>query len=262
MKYVILYSYFETQNSINNLLYFVKNGVNKNDENVFYVFVINSNVCKVNIPEYSNIKIIKRNNIGRDFGGWSSGLKYVIDNFSKDYFDKYIFINDTVIGPFLPRYLTNSTKNYLNYQWYYLFCNLLNDKTKLSGLTINYKPMGHENYSKHVQSMMFCTDNIGLNLLISNKILMENENIYESEAKKSKFNYIVKYEIGMSKVILDNGYNISALALSENKKHKIEDVWYNSNIYFKDNVNPLETIFYKNNRFKTNIYNVYMKYFF
>ena len=244
MKYLILYSYYETSNSIFNLNFFIKNALSKNT-GVNFIFLINSNKCSVNIPTNFNVKIIKRNNSGLDFGAWSDGLKQVDIN---DY-DNFIFINDTVIGPFLPRYIKND--------WYVLFCNLLDSRTKLSGLTINYKPFNDTKLSKHVQSMMFCTDKVGLTTLISKKIFLDTK--YNS---LNKLDYIINYEIGMSKIILESGYQITALALSENKKHNIIDVWFFLNKYFNMNINPLETIFYKNNRIKTPIYNLYISHFF
>lgn len=244
MKYLIIYSYFETNNSKFNLNYFIKNALS-NNVNVYFIFLINSIDYSINFPNYNNIKIIKRNNFGLDFGAWSDGLKEVnINNY-----DKFIFINDTVIGPFLPRYNKND--------WYVLFCNLLDSKIKLSGLTINYKPFNDIKLSKHVQSMMFCTDKIGLDILIKKKIFFDNK--YHL---LNKTDFIINYEIRMSKEILESGYEITALSLSENKKYEITDVWYFLNTYFKININPLETIFYKNNRIKTSIYNLYLSNFF
>lgn len=63
-----------------------------------------------------------------------------------------------------------------------------------------------------------------------------------------------KYEIGMSQVIIEKDYKITALALSENKRHSINDIWQRKNLYFDNNINPLETIFYKNNIYESDIY--------
>lgn len=260
-KFLVLYSYFETENSKDNLTFFIKNGVFNNDE-VSYIFLINNHKCSVSIPEYfKNVKVIKRDNIGIDFASWSEGLiesnesKSVSSqskSFATESYDYFIFLNDTVIGPFLPRYN--------KIEWYKLFCNLLDNKYKLSGITINYIPFSNSKYSKHVQSMAFCTDKVGLNLLIENKILLDNQ--YDTIFKKSKIDYIIKYEIGMSKVIINNGYKITALALSENKNVELGEIWCDLNSYISDNINPLETIFYKNNRIKSPIYNLYTKLFF
>ena len=68
-------------------------------------------------------------------------------------------MNDTVCGPYLPRYIPS------NITWYSMFCNLLSDNVKLCGLTINYmnaKFRDTVTAYPHIQSMMFCTDNIGL----------------------------------------------------------------------------------------------------
>lgn len=262
-KFCVFYSYFETNKSQKNLEFFVKNGINLNDD-IFYVFLINNHNYSVKIPNQKNIKIVCRDNIGHDFGSWKDGLKSI-----KETFDYYIFMNDTVRGPFLPRYIPK------NITWYQMFCNLISEKVKLSGLTINYFPWHHhklkdsENnnlgkccidaYSdgkyKHVQSMMFCTDKVGLEILnknIFNLTLNEYEDIY----KKNRKNFIMRFEIGMSQQIIKHGFDIAALYVCDIKKHKTGDIWYN-NKYFGTTMNPLETIFIKKNRIDSEIIEFY-----
>ena len=43
---------------------------------------------------------VEIDNIGHDFGSWKDGLESI-----KKTFDYYIFMNDTVRGPFFPRYI-------------------------------------------------------------------------------------------------------------------------------------------------------------
>ena len=232
--YLISYVYYETPMAIENLSFFIKNGI-VFDKNVVYNFIIKSKKLSVNIPKYKNINIYKTENNGYDFGGYSNSLSRININ---DY-DYFIFLNDTVRGPFLPRYVNNS--------WYSLFVNLLNDNIKLVGSSINLA--SNETFNKHIQSMCFATDIIGIKLLIKNKIFNEKENIkYLKE--KGKWNYILKYEIGMSNVITKAGYNISALQLSNNcKQIKHNDIHF-ENKYFNITLNPLEIMFIKTNRIK------------
>ena len=74
MSYCILYSYFETKNTKENLAFFVKNGLVDEDD-VEFVFIVNGHQCSVTIPTQKNIKIIYKDNIGHDFGSWAHGLR-------------------------------------------------------------------------------------------------------------------------------------------------------------------------------------------
>ncbi len=54
-----------------------------------------------NIPKYDNVLILKRKNLGGDFAAWAYGLNKI----NIKLYDIFIFINDTVCGPFIPRYI-------------------------------------------------------------------------------------------------------------------------------------------------------------
>lgn len=233
-KILITYVFFETKISLINLNFFIKNGV-FNNNNVQYNFIIKGNKCSVKIPDYGNIKVYKMKNEGYDFGGYS----YSIQMINKNTFDYYIFLNDTVIGPFVPRF---NSKNI----WYEYFISLISDKVKLVGPTINRK--NYNNIPEHVQSMAFGTDYIGLKLLIENNIFNIENNIKVFKTK-GKFEFIINFEVEMSGVIIKNGYEISSFMQYDNYYKKIEhgDIHYN-NKYFDITVNPVEIMFIKNNR--------------
>ena len=162
-------------------------------------------------------------------------------------------MNDTVRGPFLPRYIPK------NISWYQMFCNLISEKVKLSGLTINYFPWRRkEEGSQHVQSMMFCTDKVGLEILNKN-IFNLTSNEYEDIYKKRKKNFIIRFEIGMSQQIIKNGFDIAALYICDIKKRKTGDIWCDRRCYFGTNINPLETMFIKKNRVDSKLINFYTK---
>ena len=250
-RFLILYAYYETENSKKNLDFFIKNGVT-NENDVKFIFLINNHKLSILIPDFKNVTVLKRENYGYDFGAYSNGLDIV----NLNDFDYFIFLNDTVRGPFLPRYLP---KKY----WYRLFTNMLSDKTKLCGATKNYEING-----THIQSPSFATDKIGLDILIKNKIFdLENYNDKDSDHNQlinnNKKKFIHKYEIGMSKIILDNGFKIKSLEQSENisDRSKLEkliltDINWNNNYYGQD-LNPIEVMFYKSNRLKGKMYDNY-----
>jgi hypothetical protein len=248
--YLVLYSYYETEIALNNLKFFIKNGLVINND-VHYVFIINGNKYTKIIPNNNNITILTRENKGHDFAAWSFGLSKI--NYNN--YNKFILMNDTVCGPYIPRYIPN------NLNWYKMFTNLLSDKIKLSGLTINYYPWDNTYYSKHVQSMIYCTDKIGLDLLIKNNILLNRNdyyNKYYDNTDSLKKEYVIKFEFGLSKVILDNNYDIAALYSSDIIKDKTGDVWFN-NKYNDDNINPFETMFIKTNRIHSKLISYYYK---
>ncbi len=95
-KFLILYSYYEYNNSISNLEFFLKNAYIESNDYQF-IITINGYNCSVEIPEKNNIKVIKRKNTGYDFGGWSESLKSV-HFYNYDYF---IFINSISFVLFL-----------------------------------------------------------------------------------------------------------------------------------------------------------------
>ena len=125
-KYVCLYAYYE-KNDIykENLIYFLNNGIL---DHVDYYIIINGD-STVDIPIRNNIKIIKRENKGFDFGAWS----HCIHNYIKKQYDYYIFINTSVKGP----YLTEEDKQN-NITWLDKFLVLFNNKDiKMVGTSIN-----------------------------------------------------------------------------------------------------------------------------
>lgn len=237
-KYLITFCYFETDNSKINLKYFLKKGLIKSDE-VFFIFIIKG-LLSINIPEYENVKIIKTDNEGYDFGGYTDALNYVNIN---DY-DFYIFLNDSVRGPFIPLYCDDP--------WYKYFTSKLSNDVILSGSTINSKPIGKDYIQcKHIQSCSFCLNKKGIGLLYKENFFDKEKLLsYDIKNKKSeKIRLINDYEIGMSKIILDNNYKIQSLLLSEYKDLKNSDIQYDLR-YYDDNLNPFETIFVKTNRMK------------
>ena len=244
MKILITYVYYETKNSLHNLNFFISNGVFPN-ENVNYNFIIKGNYCTAKFPSYNNIKIYTMENSGYDFAGYS----YSINKINKDKFGYFIFLNDTVIGPFIPRYISKA-------EWYIYFISLITDKVKLVGSTINRET--YNNIPKHVQSMAFATDSIGLQILIDSDIFDLEKHIQTVE-KFGKWKFILNFEVGMSKIIMNNGYEIDSFIQLENNHCEIwhGDIHYN-NKYFESTLNPIEIMFIKTNRINTQIMRNYI----
>ena len=103
-----------------NLKFFFEHGILDND-NYCYNFVLNGHESLIEIPESNNISVIKRDNIGYDFAGYRASL----DSVELDDYDYFIFLNDTVRGPFVPNYIPN------NITWVDMFLGGIDDKVKL-----------------------------------------------------------------------------------------------------------------------------------
>jgi hypothetical protein len=160
-----------------------------------------------------------RDNIGFDFGGWSEAL---LTNNLYEKYDKFIFVNSSVIGPFLPSYYKD--------KWTDVYINGLQDDIKLFGSTINTckNPL----HASHVQSYIFSMDKNTLDYLIKCEIFSV------TNYAKTFDDAIMNKEILMSKKIIENKWNIgSLLSHYKNvdftfKKKKPDDY----NIVFLDDV--------------------------
>lgn len=161
-----------------------------NDPHIDFMLIANNKDIVIDIP--NNIKFLKRNNIGYDFGGWSDAI--LTNNLYQEY-DKFIFVNSSVIGPFLPSYYKG--------KWTDVYINGLQDNIKLFGSTIN--TCGKPLQLSHVQSYIFSMDKTTLEYLITCEIFSKTN-------YANTFNDAIMYkEILMSRKIIDNKWNIGSL---------------------------------------------------
>jgi lipopolysaccharide biosynthesis protein len=169
--------------------HFIKNAIFY-DENVDFIIISNDKNNKINVPSY--VKTLFRDNIGFDFGGWSDSL--LTNDLYKNY-DKFIFVNSSVIGPFIPSYCKE--------KWTDIYINGLKDNIKLFGSTINTCCKPKE--MSHVQSYIFSMDKITLEYLIQQQIFSL------TNYAKTFHEAIYDKEVRMSKKIIDNKWNIGSL---------------------------------------------------
>jgi len=184
-KILVLYVFDKMNNRVFN---FIKNCIFE-DNNIDYIIISNGYDGDIDVPSY--VKILKRQNIGYDFGGWSEAI--LKDEIYNNY-DYYIFINSSVIGAFIPFYCEK--------KWPYILIDGLNHNIKLFGITINTEqdPINRS----HVQSYLFCVNKETLIFLIK-KGIFSNYNF-------TNIKDVIEYkEVLMSRHILNNGWNIGAL---------------------------------------------------
>jgi hypothetical protein len=210
-----------------------------NDENIDFIIISNDKTNKIKVP--SNVKIIFRENIGFDFGGWSDAL--LTDQLYTKY-EKFIFVNSSVIGPFIPSYYKG--------KWTDIYLNGLQNNIKLFGSTINTicQPLT----LTHVQSYIFTMDKTTLEYLINCEIFSM------TNYAKTYEDAIFQKEVLMSRKIIENNWNIGSLYpyykdVDFTFKNKIPNEY---NISFLDDImfqcyrnvlwNEYELVFIKGNR--------------
>ncbi len=239
-KILITYTYYKSPSADYNLKFFHDFGISY-QKNIDFILVINGYDCSIKLKELPNLFIIKRQNLGYDFGGHSAALNYIESNNKK--YDYYFFMNSGVIGPILPHYLEeNNFKHWTEY-----FIPKINDKVKLVGTTIVcMKEKDLKLYGPRVEGFFFLTDQIGLNLL------KEDGNIFKNH--QTKFGAVINGEYGLGRCILKNGYNMDCmLNLYQNINWRDKENWHKNeykhpsrhNSFYGKSINPYEVIFHK-----------------
>jgi hypothetical protein len=239
MNSVIIYTYFSSPSSDYNLNFFVKKELSRKD-NIDYIIVINGYVYNkiIQFPNLPNLTILKRENVGYDFGGHNCALEY-IEKKSKKY-DYYFFMNSGVIGPIIPHYFTET-------HWTNIFIKKINERVKLVGTTIVCLPHTDAGgYGPKVEGFFFMVDNIGLNLLKIQQNIFCNHN--------DKYSAIVNGEYGLSNCILKNGFSIDCMLpkyqnidWSNSDNYKLNNNLHPSrkNSFYGYSINPYDVIFHK-----------------
>ena len=230
-----------------NLHIFLKRGIIQSP-NYDYFLVVNDidfNLDMDNLPpiwqclKYPNVHLYIRENIGHDFGGYNDTLflptsvleQPIISNVvissrvyalgdSKLYtlYDQYIFLNDTVAGPYVPRYCPD---------WVQAFTFALDEEVKMVGLTLNcmsgwqskrildtiteeykFRPL----CCTHIQSMAFGLDREGLKILLRYNLFKPGK-VFPTE----KWDLILLCEIGMSSILRHEKKALYAHILEQGK---------------------------------------------
>ena len=204
---------------------------------VKFLFVANNQSLdrnEVGVPPYCDF--LNRPNTGYDFGAWSYGLlheQYYLR------FTHFILANSSIVGPF----------GCAREEWPGRLLTKLSDEVKLVGPTINC--IGDYERRATVQSYLFAVDRSTLEFLIDSKI-------FDLRTKAETFGEAIScYEIRMSRLIINNGWNIGCL-------HKMYDGidfrkkgQRDARLFLKDQMHPLqcwrwtreEVMFVKGNRF-------------
>ncbi len=173
--------------------YFIKHAV-FHAPDVDFWFIISDgkdSQQRYGIPEY--VRVIHRDNRGFDFGAWSDALLSEPGAYAG--YDRFIFVNSSVIGPILPSYYKG--------RWTDIYLDGLRDGVRLFGSSINFGNNPRD-YA-HVQSYIFAMDLETLEYLIGTGIFTTSTYFtVHTDA-------IQKQEIKMSRDVLAKGWNIGSL---------------------------------------------------
>lgn len=242
MKSVVIYAYYKSESSNYNLSFFCKKELTYKD-NIDYIIVINGFHYDKSIvfPKLNNLIVIRRENIGFDFGAYNSALEYIENNNKK--YDYYFFMNSGVIGPIIK----NEYNNFINKHWTNNFIEKINDKVKLVGTTIVCLPHSDPGgYGPKVEGFFFMTDQFGLELLkTQNTIFCDH---------KTFCDVIINSEYGLSNCILNNGYSIDCMLKRYENIDWTNPINYNlndnihpsrKNSFYGISIDPYELIFHK-----------------
>lgn len=179
MKTCVSYLYNETPQSIFNCDFFAQVGIFES-EDVLFVIVINGDNCLVEFPEYKNCIIIKNQNTHQASIDYLLNL-YQVKDIIELPIDSFIFLDSSIIGPFIP---SNFRQKFNN--WVDLFTSNLNNQVKLiyTLLTCTFELL--------FDKSCYCVDKIGLNIIKNN-----NENIATKMKEHGYYiNFLVNKQVG------------------------------------------------------------------
>jgi len=155
-------------------------------------------------------------------------------------FDKLVFLNCGLKGPFT----TTQKSRY----WTSEFTGRLTSDVKLTGITINCGGKLNVHHA-HVQSMLWATDKVGLaSIQRAGAIYDCGEQL---SMKDGRSRLILKYELGLSRAVLKDGYAIQDLTnrtyhWTDAQASTCRDLWNDMNLYKQ--YSPSTLLFWKVSR--------------
>jgi len=230
-KIALVYVYYERKNqqkNQTNFSFFLKYALdNKNwlNLNITYVFIINGTFCDVTIPKRDNIHVLHYPNSYYDYEGWKNGIIYLCKLNDSELWKNYDYLclmNCSTCGPFM-----NENKNS---HWLIPFYEkMVKTNSIICGPYMNII-FGYPSISCHMSLIKI--NNKIMNLIMRTKI---NVNGYKNTVlgkKQNKLDACLTGEIGLSKILIDNGYSVCCLyfdSLDDVKNNNFRQEFYNEN---------------------------------
>lgn len=207
MKTCISYLYNETKQSIFNLDFFAQVGIFESDD-ILFVVVINGDDCLVELPKYNNLIIIKNQDTHQATVDYLLNLYEVTDIIELP-IDNFIFLDSSVIGPFMPLNLKPKYNN-----WIEIFTSKLDDQHKMIFTILTF---GSKNRLQFDESC-YCVDKIGLSIINNDN---DNDNYENKVIKMTDNNY--------NTICLVNNYDHNDDNISIQPNEMIFIKWYYDN---------------------------------
>ncbi len=187
-KTLVLYVFYEYNNRVDIFL----NNALFHADSIDFIIICNNldfDLKSKFTNTYKNVKIIVRDNIGFDFGGWSHAI--LMNELYKEY-DYFIFANSSIIGPYMD---LNPDK-----KWTDIFINNIDNEVRLFGCTIN--TLKDPFNKSHIQSYLFSMNQETL------KYLIDCEIFSLTNMSQTLCDAVWNKEVKMSRKIIEKGWNI------------------------------------------------------
>jgi hypothetical protein len=234
---LISYAYSESDFARINLQFFITHALHSAAD---FIFILNgdTDVDETILPKgRTNIRVIKRENTCFDLGAHAEVLSAPGKNgrpAPKDKYKRFILMNASIRGPFVPHWSREC--------WSDAYLGRLNSKVKLVGATLNC----HGGNSPHVQSMIWATDSIGLQHILSPSAIGE---CFDS------LDAAMGGEVRTTGYLREQGYEVDVmLSIFQTERDygfvncKDPNDFLYQGSYFGFSVHPYETLFIKSHR--------------
>jgi hypothetical protein len=247
-KILISISYIERERFRKNTQFVISNLKMINSKNVVKIIVVNGMLHNLIFDEDDVFAIFRRKNTGFDFGAYAFVLDFLDVRKNNPYqFDKFLFLNGGVQGPFIPVWYSSLQSTWLN-AFFPTDSRVALVTTAVTciqeeDLCVKY---GLTKKNPKANSFVFSiTNNEILNKLIDRDIFKQH---------MSKTEAICNGEYKMSDVIHESSYTMKSLQLayqwtnwSNKLNHNCNDNEFSArnNKYFGISLSPFETLFHK-----------------
>lgn len=249
MRVLIVYHFFEKDETYrDNLLHFLRFAYVPDADFVVSI----SGRHSIALPAMDNIRYLNVPNRNYDYGGYVAALA-TVENIGS--YDAFLFVNSSVRGPFVPAYH--------GVQWYRPFTDLFAEDVGLVGSTINDQAASESAFYRqtyggtglcpHVQTMAYAMPARTMRFL-------QERGFYADGPTLSKDECIRDYELRLSQLVLENGWQIKCLLPEYNMKDYRSGSREPSNStaldgdpnwpfgYYGRTPHPFETVFVKTER--------------
>ncbi|KAL8672109.1 MAG: hypothetical protein Q9168_003415 [Polycauliona sp. 1 TL-2023] len=234
---LILYAYHESDNARRNADFFIRHGLHDAAD---FIIIINGEETRADtlqVPDAENIRVIRRENTCYDMGSYGVVLRDLGESIKQ--YKRFILLNSSIRGPFVPHWSQEC--------WSDAYLGRVTDQVKLVGMSYNCYP------ARHVQSMIFATDDVGLEVLL-------DPAAQSLGSCPDGWKSAVQVEMGMTAVIKKAGYQVDAMMQEFHQQDDFSDSCKGGDrlgegSYPKGQahgpesfLHPYETLFFKANR--------------